>query len=366
VLTALAIAVCGLVALEIGTRWAEGVALRPLGGFLRTRLFPFKRSPLSTYDPTLGWTIIPNLCTVIEGDSFATDAFSVRLNAHVARPLPHGGILATGSSYTCGSEVANEWSWPAQLERTLGIPVVNAAAGGWAADQIVLRAEQMLELARPTTVIIAYCWSALWFAEFRTYGFAQKPYFLLKDGALVRHSDPVPLSASASRIVEWLRPVIERSYLAFWLVRTSGWFHRVRRGSELYVRVSPEGDGPEIACLLLDRFRKTVERRGIRLVLLMEYGVNEFAAPEAPAMCRRVIDWARTTGIETVDAWAKMKRLFDEDHERFLGLYKLHADGKTRGHMSETGNRFVADELAAALRRPAGRAAPADTAAAVP
>jgi hypothetical protein len=82
----------------------------------------------------------------------------------------------------------------------------------------------------------------------------------------------------------------------------------------------------------------------------MEYGWNEFEQAEPPAPSKRVLDWARAAGIETVDAWARMKRLFEEDRQAFLDLYVHRSDGKI-GHMSETGNRLVATEVARALQR---------------
>src|SRR2546430_12739713 len=71
-----------------------------------------------------------------------TTLFRSRRNSAAQTGLRAGNILAVGSSFTFGAEVADDQSWPAQLERLTGRPVDNAAVGGHALDQIVLRSEE--------------------------------------------------------------------------------------------------------------------------------------------------------------------------------------------------------------------------------
>jgi hypothetical protein len=91
---------------------------------------------------------------------------------------------------------------------------------------------------------------------------------------------------------------------------------------------------------------------GIRLVFVMQYGSTDFdqAAPPAPAA--RVSMCAQAATIETVDPWVRMKQIFDRDRKGLDELFVLQKDGKTRGHMSEPGNRFVATEIAAVIKAP--------------
>lgn len=352
VLILLAIVACGFAVAEVGLRWADDVAVRPFGNLVQRCLCPFppfEGMDLSSYHPVLGWTIAPRLHLIVLGTFLTTDDFGTRLPSAERRPLPRGAILASGSSFTAGAEVGDEHTWPALLEGLLGEPVVNAAAGGWGTDQTILRAEEMIELMRPSTVILGFSQVAMQYSALRTFGWAQKPYYLINAGALELHNVPVPISASNYRLVQWLRPLIEHSYLIFRVAHRLRLFHRPPRKGIEYRPSGAEGAGVEISCLLLDRLKTLTHRRGIQLVLLMEYGWNEFEQAEPPAPSKHVLDWARAAGIETVDAWARMKRLFEEDRKAFLDLYVHRSDGKI-GHMSEAGNRLVATEVARVLR----------------
>ena len=62
--------------------------------------------------------------------------------------------MAVGSSFTAGSEVVDDQSWPAQLKQVSGWNVNNGGQGGYQADQIVLLAEQLLPLIRPQVVVV--------------------------------------------------------------------------------------------------------------------------------------------------------------------------------------------------------------------
>lgn len=118
----------------------------------------------------------------------------------------------------------------------------------------------------------------------------------------------------------------------------------------MYRPSGAQGAGVEISCLLLEQLKILTDRGNIRLILLMEYGWNEFDDAEPPGPSKHVLDWARAAGIETVDAWAKMKKMFSEDQKAFLDLYVHRSDGQI-GHMSEAGNRLIATEVAHALQR---------------
>ena len=73
------------------------------------------------------------------------------------RPISSdGSILAVGDSYTYGDEVLDEETWPAQLQRLTGRPVLNGGVTGYGFDQIVLRAEQLAAIHRPSIIIVSF------------------------------------------------------------------------------------------------------------------------------------------------------------------------------------------------------------------
>ncbi len=69
-------------------------------------------------------------------------------------PLQKEAILVVGDSFGLGSDVIDAETWPAYLERMVGTQVINAAVGGYALDQIVLRAEDLVPLLRPRMLLV--------------------------------------------------------------------------------------------------------------------------------------------------------------------------------------------------------------------
>src|SRR6185503_7626483 len=81
-------------------------------------------------------------------------AHGIRTNGLGETEVRTGGALAVGDSFTAGSEVADTETWPAQLEPLIGMPGVNAGSGGYGADQIVMRAEELLPLVQPRVLLV--------------------------------------------------------------------------------------------------------------------------------------------------------------------------------------------------------------------
>lgn len=63
-------------------------------------------------------------------------------------------MIAVGDSFTAGSEVADAETWPAQLERLIDGPVINAGVGGYGTDQMILRSESLLPVLQPSAVVV--------------------------------------------------------------------------------------------------------------------------------------------------------------------------------------------------------------------
>ncbi len=102
------------------------------------------------YDEVLGWVQPANHVS----DGFNTIEYGIRKNSSRNEPLSQGGVLAVGDSYTVGSQVKDEESWPAQVERRAQVRVINAGVGGYGVDQIVLTAERLLPVVSPQMVIV--------------------------------------------------------------------------------------------------------------------------------------------------------------------------------------------------------------------
>lgn len=270
-LTAVSIIACLLV-LELLARAVDGKPLFAFQNWLAARTALLTTSVQSDYDPVLGWVMKSNLASLSAdpAKSFSTGPYGIRLNRPDERPPPSGAILAVGDSFTAGSEVGDGQSWPAQLEARLGRPVVNAAAGGWGTDQIVVRTESMLPVLSPSEVIVSFFAEDIWRSGLRVFGNANKPYFTIEKGALVLHNQPVPrYTGRIKETPSWLI-VPSYSYLVLAVMDRLGLSNWWQAFGTSYV--SADNDPVAVTCALLRRLQGELKARGTPFLLVIQYG----------------------------------------------------------------------------------------------
>lgn len=343
--TIMASTVLALVLVEVVYRLATGVPVFKVANWRVERVVVGQLGHRTVIDPVLGWTLKPH--NTLEGHN--TLDHGIRRNFEETT-IRTGAILAVGDSFTEGWEVADDDTWPAYLERLVGMPVVNGGTGAYGTDQIVLRAEQLLPIVRPKTLIVGF----LDFDIVRTahsHFAAPKPYFTL-DGSALRYHPPARLEPE----------------------RESGWFASVGKrardvlgysavADHLLARLAPDywygkglgdfqlapNDAVAVTCRLLERLKTTVDRQGIRIVLFMQYyAYFIYTADTAPRDARRVIACAREAGIQVVDQFPSLRAVAAADPAALRPYYMVYGDLHT--HMSARGNQHAAELLAAALR----------------
>ncbi|MEM1047773.1 MAG: hypothetical protein AAGL24_16570 [Pseudomonadota bacterium] len=229
----------------------------------------------------------------------------------------------------------------------------NAGVGGWATDQIVLRAEQLADELLPRTIVMSFLADDILRARFRVYGSANKPWFDIgPQGDLVHHNNPVPpFSGKPSevgfsplgyfRVVTW---AIDRIGLGTWL----------RRGDQ---NVAVGNDPVAVSCKLLERAANSFRERNIRLVFMLQHGGDDrHDRTSQKRHADRVLDCARTAGIETIDTWPVLLTHFNKGLPVYRDLFVMHDNGKIYGHMSPKGNALIAELVAKTLRGGPGAA----------
>lgn len=338
------------VCLELGLRVVNGQQLWPDRNFILERVIVTNRFKTSDYDPLLGWVMKPGLKLHSKHphNSHTTGELGIRLNSPNASPQsPRKAILAVGDSFTAGSEVGDIETWPAHLERALGEPVLNGAAGGWATDQIVLRTEDLMTKLLPRTIIVSFLENDIPRAEYSVYGGGPKPYFVIDKDELILKNVPVPRAIEgATNDIGLTRAILGYSYLVDWTMS--------RLGREEWFRVNPYvkvlTDPNEVSCLLIKRLKQETDAQGARLIFLMQWGGNAIAEWSArPFHATRVIGCARDAGIQVVDPWQELKAVFAQGQEKLKTLYIMHQSDTLYGHMSSAGNQLIAELLAAAV-----------------
>ena len=337
-----------ILVLEVAVRLVDGVPLWPPRNLVAARAALLTVQTANEYHPVLGWVLKPGIRSHPDKPdaSFTTGAHGVRMNSAEVRPLPRGGLLAVGDSFTAGSEVGDRHSWPAQLERLTGETVVNGGVGGWATDQIILRAEELIPMVRPQVVIVSFFNDDILRAGYRVYGGANKPWFSLRDGELQHHNNPVPVFTGKPSETD--ASPLGYFHLATWVLERAGLADWWRQTNTSYVRA--ENEPIAVTCALLARLKRHTDADRIGLLLVLQHaGYDRLAKTAEPEHAVSVAECARRAGIETLDTWDPLVRANEESLEAFRRLYVMHDQNRVYSHMSAEGNALMARLIAERL-----------------
>ena len=341
----LSIALTLLIA-EVGFRVAMGVPVLDTTDWRKDGARTNRIGIRAITDPQLGWTLVPHFFS----EDFTTLDYGFRRNFGETQ-VRTGNILAVGDSFTEGfDEVDDANTWPAHLEKITGTPVVNAGVAGYATDQIILRAEQVLPIVKPKTLIIGFTEVDIYRAALSEAG-APKPYFTTENDALVYHP-PGPLESGQKEglVGKGVRAVLGYSALSnhlFSRLAPAFWYPLE---ASLYEEV--ENDPIDVTCRLLARLKQQTDDSQIRLLLFLQYG-GELVLEEPviiPDMVK-ITECSRKVGIQVVDQFAPLKALTRSNPDLVEQYYTL--DDEDFGHMTPKGNEHAAQVLAGALKEPA-------------
>jgi len=335
-----------LLLIELAFRLAMGLPLLKVEDWRMQRLTDARLGEHAQFDPLLGWVPRANYAS----REHNTLEHGVRRNGS-ERSVRPGHILAVGDSFTEGWDVDDDEAWPAQLEVLSGIPVVNAGVGGYGTDQIVLRAEQLLPVVRPHTLIVGMLSFDIHRTGHAAYG-ASKPWFTVQRGELVYHP-PSPPEARAKPTtwlsIKWaVRDLFAHfAVIDFIMARLDQdfWY-----GGEKREYVKANNDPVQVTCLLLERLKKQADAMQVRTLLFMQYyALDVIEKDQQPADARQVMTCAGQAGYEVVDHFASLRVLARSNANAMRDYYIVEEDAFH--HMSEQGNEHAAALLLRALRR---------------
>ena len=287
------------------------------------------------YDAGLGWR--PGRNVSLPGFHTGPDGFRT-----IPAEPPQAGppLLVMGSSFAVGTEVADEETWPAYLQRALARPVIDAGVIGYALDQTVLYAEEIVPRLKPAALVVSFTPMDIDNLEMKKPWAAQKPYFVPSDagGEPELRNVPVPREASLCGMPFW-------SGLLGWSVLADIVVDRLRLWEEWYYdeqRATPPGTGEILACPLMTR----LARLGVPALVVAQPNRAVWGKPEILAKARHhvavTLGCARAAGLATLDMMPIVEK---EIAARGLdALYRVD-------HHTPAGNRLTADEIARVLER---------------
>ena len=336
--------VVSLVIAEVGFRLVTGVPILDGTDWRAEGVQSTRTGDRAIGDPLLGWTLMPNYRT----ERFNTIDHGFRRNFD-EKDVRTGAILAVGDSFTEGfDEVDDANTWPAHLEKMTGMPVVNGGVAGYGTDQIILRAEQILPIVKPKTLIVGFFSDDINRSALSESG-APKPHFTTDKGELVYHPPgPLEKGENESLVGKAVRAVLGYSALSDHLFsRLAPGFWYPMTGASLYQEV--ENDPMDITCKLLARLKRQADDNQIRFLLFLQYG-GELVLEEpviVPDM-KKVTECGQEAGIQVVDQFAPLQALTRGNSNLVTVYYTPY--GREFGHMTSKGNEHAAQLLAGALK----------------
>ena len=293
------------------------------------------------YDADLGWVTRPNL----DDEGTHTNSRGLRGTREygIARTPGVARILFVGDSYTFGFNSADEDMFSRILERDLlpGWEAPNLGVSGYGPDQTLLRYERDGRAYGADVVVFGFYVRGFFRNSKRFRGYA-KPWFELRDGSLELRGTPVvapgelyaDYASGQRRVGGW-----RYSYL---LATLGANVAQARERSQV------DGHGADWAVMraILRRFRDGARAAGSRPALLI--------FPHRPEKHRgsvyeQIEELARAAASELDLPCLALSDAF------YAALEREPQQALTRprdqgGHLSEHGNRVVAEELARFLR----------------
>lgn len=322
-------------------------------------------------DPALGYVPRSHNWTYRWNRDVTTLEDGVRSNGRPIVEDPERTILVVGDSFAFGDEVGDDETWPAQLESLLNetrprTRVVNAGVSGYGLDQMVIRADRLIEEYEADIVLLVMFSDSENRCGYRVKWGMPKPYYTVDEGRLTLHdefearpkeSDSNPLGRSAlvdlamRRVAPewWLRNTEEAAVRAdndpaavgaALMEHLTGW----ARSGRCRVLVAYQGD---------TGYQQDIEPKPPeswstnRLTLVLQPSSYATATAEHAATLK-------ADGFRYRDLCPDFEKLHAEDEERYCSYYNSHWGQ----HFTAKGNRRMARWLADLVDDTARKEAP--------
>lgn len=331
-----------LLVLELGVRSWEGEF--GWGNFREQKITLFRSAYPAAHDPLLGW--IPKPGSHGEQNIWHTQVtilpYGIRANAaDAALPGPDAPppVLAVGDSFTFGDQVSDGESWPAQLERLAGYPVLNGGVFSYGMDQSLMRAQVLVERFHPKILLFSFIAEDIGRCQLAERNAVAKPYYAIENGRLALQNTPVPPPPERQAGHSW-KDLLGHSYLAhkvmmkalksFWL--QGDWW----RDTPAHYQ------GQAVACLVLQELEQFAASRGIRLYVLMQYKRDDIHDPQVLEQHEQLRACLKPN-TPVIDLQPAQLAEQQRDGRNYRKMFK--------GHMTAAGNHWVAEQVYQAIRR---------------
>jgi hypothetical protein len=328
-----------LLVLEIGLRVYVGEY--NFQNFLEVKRDLFRAAYPSEFDTKLGW--VPEVgvhkenawntrVTILDG--------GIRSNGRKAGTTNGEVVLAIGDSFTFGDQVSNDQTWPAILEDTGDVTVINGGVFGYGLDQSYLRMLTLADQYQPDIIVFSFIPDDIYRCELAERTSVPKPYFEVSgNDELELRNDHIPASFPAESTLDRFRQIAGYSFLAHKLalrVAPEYWLQGSWRSTRVH------SDGAKVACLIFRQLAEYALQRNIKIYVLIQYDIDGFEGDLS------AVDEALTcigpNQINVIDLRVPLAELKGSSIQKYRRLFYGEY-----GHMTRAGNAFVASNVLKAI-----------------
>jgi hypothetical protein len=305
------------------------------------------RWSMMQFDPQLGYVPRPGYSGLdhVRKVHVSFDKHGLRSHRH-NEPQPANiapPILVVGNSYAMGEEVHDDETFPSHLEEILDHRVLNGGVKGYGIDQVVLRAEELVQRFRPGILVMSFIADDVRRSKMRILWGMNKPYFEIVDGGLVLRNVPVPPPPDAMRPIDSVRALLGYSFLVNVSMRRLGLDDYWLRGFTEEAHDNAE----QVSCLLMDRLRQRGREHRADVLLVAQYSPHAWHREATLRFESDIIDkvlaCANASELRTLDT-----RQAFEAAVRGGGVERYYVSGGH--HLSDAGNRLTAELIANRLQ----------------
>jgi lysophospholipase L1-like esterase len=257
-----------------------------------------------------------------------------------ASPKPPSALrfVALGDSFTFGEGVADDATWPAQLERALtGTEVLNLGERGYAHDQMYFALLDNGIALEPDAVIVGFFENDVWRNDLTFYAYDKPRFALGREGWYIENL-PVPSPQE-----------LRDRYLRLPLVYA---VPRALLGS-FAVRAMDVNGNAERAAEIFRRMRQLTEGVGARFLVV---NLPDLFPVRSPVIVPGFFyDYCARTGAECVDPWPLFWSMAKDDpaevRRRFLRPNDMHYSREGYAVVAEALRRHVTEHPIDRARR---------------
>ncbi|NNM20023.1 MAG: hypothetical protein HKO55_01950 [Gammaproteobacteria bacterium] len=295
---------------------------------------------LSQYDPTLGWTGVPNAFVPNHygPDKYLrTNSRGFRNDDELDTQTPDGHVLiaCSGDSFTYGQGVANNYSWCNYLTRLdPRLITANLAMPGYGVDQMLLRYERDAASLDHSVHIFAFIAADLRRMGSRQYHQYGRPTLSINEGTIVVENVPVPY-------LKWvLSRAISRAEF-----RVAGLAKRILNKLTPARDINPaplEQVGP-VALKLFQTVEQTDKEKNIVPVFVFLPTQRELRNDSEHYLW--VVETMRRHRLPFIDLTPAIRELSASE----VALFFIAPGARAEGHYTEAGNQWVATQVYARI-----------------